>query len=341
MSARTRDSPPLTVRTPAPASQNDAAERIFERGASRNADSTGIGLHLARTLARADRGSLRLDPRLTARFELRLRRADGRPGSREAHDAHSHSPRRCISATAPTGCAPPCSAPTTASSPPPASSSALPPPARRRARSSRPGSPGWSPGRCRWPPASTCRSAPSATPSRPTSASRSASCTRPGRELRELAAIYERRGLPPALAGEVARRCSRRATRSQAHARDELGLDEERLARPLQAAWASALSFSAGAALPLLAVAADAAPARASPRRRRDADRAGAARRRRRAARRRAPAPRRRSASSSGARRRWRSPRASARSSAPSPERQSNRFACFQGQVRANVASAS
>ena len=41
----------------------------------------------------------------------------------------------------------------------------------------------------------------------------------------------------------------------EAHARDELGLAHERRARPLQAAWASALSFSAGAILPLLAVA--------------------------------------------------------------------------------------
>jgi VIT1/CCC1 family predicted Fe2+/Mn2+ transporter len=47
-----------------------------------------------------------------------------------------------------------------------------------------------------------------------------------------------------------------------AHARDELGLDEHRLARPFQAAWTSALSFSGGAALPLLAVAAAPAAAR-------------------------------------------------------------------------------
>ena len=47
-----------------------------------------------------------------------------------------------------------------------------------------------------------------------------------------------------------------------AHARDELGLDEQRLARPFQAAWTSALSFSGGAALPLLAVATAPAAAR-------------------------------------------------------------------------------
>jgi VIT1/CCC1 family predicted Fe2+/Mn2+ transporter len=83
----------------------------------------------------------------------------------------------------------------------------------------------------------------------------------PSGELRELAAIYEQRGLPPRLAAEVAAALSRRGA-LQAHARDELGLDEARLARPLQAAWTSALAFSAGAALPLLAVAVSGASAR-------------------------------------------------------------------------------
>jgi VIT1/CCC1 family predicted Fe2+/Mn2+ transporter len=76
----------------------------------------------------------------------------------------------------------------------------------------------------------------------------------PAGELRELAGVYERRGLAPALAREVAVALSRRGA-LQAHARDELGLDEARLARPFQAAWTSALSFSAGATVPLLAVA--------------------------------------------------------------------------------------
>ena len=83
----------------------------------------------------------------------------------------------------------------------------------------------------------------------------------PDGELRELAGVYERRGLAPALASEVAVALSRRGALA-AHVRDELGLDEQRLARPFQAAWASALSFSAGAALPLLAVAATPAAAR-------------------------------------------------------------------------------
>jgi VIT1/CCC1 family predicted Fe2+/Mn2+ transporter len=75
----------------------------------------------------------------------------------------------------------------------------------------------------------------------------------PAGELQELTGIYERRGLPPELAGEVAVALSEGGT-LKAHARDELGLDEERRARPLQAAGASALSFACGAALPLIAV---------------------------------------------------------------------------------------
>jgi VIT1/CCC1 family predicted Fe2+/Mn2+ transporter len=75
----------------------------------------------------------------------------------------------------------------------------------------------------------------------------------PDGELRELAGIYERRGLPADLAYEVAVALSSGGALA-AHARDELGLDEQRRARPLQAAWASALSFSAGAILPLVAI---------------------------------------------------------------------------------------
>ncbi|MCW2990449.1 MAG: hypothetical protein JWM73_1043 [Solirubrobacterales bacterium] len=75
----------------------------------------------------------------------------------------------------------------------------------------------------------------------------------PEGELAELAGIYERRGLSPALAHEVAVALSRGDVLA-AHARDELGLEEDRRAQPLQAAGASALAFSAGAILPLLAV---------------------------------------------------------------------------------------
>jgi VIT1/CCC1 family predicted Fe2+/Mn2+ transporter len=76
----------------------------------------------------------------------------------------------------------------------------------------------------------------------------------PESELLELAGIYEQRGLPAQLAGEVAATLSR-LDALKAHARDELGLNEQRLARPFQAAWTSALSFATGATLPLLAVA--------------------------------------------------------------------------------------
>lgn len=46
-------------------------DRIFERGASRTG-GTGIGLHLARALAQADRGTLRVAGGAPTRFELRL-----------------------------------------------------------------------------------------------------------------------------------------------------------------------------------------------------------------------------------------------------------------------------
>jgi VIT1/CCC1 family predicted Fe2+/Mn2+ transporter len=74
----------------------------------------------------------------------------------------------------------------------------------------------------------------------------------PDQELRELARIYEQRGLPPALASEVAQTLTDRDPLA-AHIRDELGLEDERRARPLQAAGYSALAFSCGAILPLLA----------------------------------------------------------------------------------------
>ena len=76
----------------------------------------------------------------------------------------------------------------------------------------------------------------------------------PRGELRELTDIYEQRGLPSVLAGEVARTLTLHGA-LEAHARDELGLDRRRLAQPPQAAWTSAVSFSAGAALPLAAIA--------------------------------------------------------------------------------------
>jgi vacuolar iron transporter family protein len=73
-------------------------------------------------------------------------------------------------------------------------------------------------------------------------------------ERAELAAIYRARGLSRQLADEVAAELSSRADVLAVHARDELGMTALSHARPLQAAAASSASFTAGAALPLLAV---------------------------------------------------------------------------------------
>lgn len=73
----------------------------------------------------------------------------------------------------------------------------------------------------------------------------------PDAELAELTGIYEKRGLDHALARQVAEQLTARDAFA-AHARDELGLTEEQAARPIQAALASAVTFSIGAALPLV-----------------------------------------------------------------------------------------
>jgi VIT1/CCC1 family predicted Fe2+/Mn2+ transporter len=69
-------------------------------------------------------------------------------------------------------------------------------------------------------------------------------------EHRELTAIYVRRGLDLPLAKQVAAKLMAHDALA-AHARDELGISEATTPRPLQAAFASACSFAAGAALPL------------------------------------------------------------------------------------------
>ncbi|MGA9846152.1 MAG: VIT family protein [Roseiarcus sp.] len=74
----------------------------------------------------------------------------------------------------------------------------------------------------------------------------------PRAELRELAQIYVDRGLTPALAREVAEQLMAKDALS-AHARDELGFNEETGAKPILAASASAISFAVGAAMPTLA----------------------------------------------------------------------------------------
>jgi len=73
----------------------------------------------------------------------------------------------------------------------------------------------------------------------------------PTGEHNELAAIYEARGLEPALAKQVAAQLMAHDALG-AHARDELGISEVHRARPIQAALWSAASFAVGAALPLV-----------------------------------------------------------------------------------------
>lgn len=74
----------------------------------------------------------------------------------------------------------------------------------------------------------------------------------PGVETAELAKIYENRGLTPLLARQVAVQLMAKDP-LRAHARDELGLADGGGSNPVQAAFASAVSFSAGAALPTAA----------------------------------------------------------------------------------------
>ncbi|PDO85819.1 VIT1/CCC1 transporter family protein [Kosakonia sacchari] len=70
-------------------------------------------------------------------------------------------------------------------------------------------------------------------------------------EVLELTSLYIQRGLEPLLAHQVAQQLMAKDA-LDAHAREELGLTETNSAQPLQAAIFSALSFSAGAVLPLI-----------------------------------------------------------------------------------------
>lgn len=72
-------------------------------------------------------------------------------------------------------------------------------------------------------------------------------------ELNELTAIYIQRGLEPDLARKVAEQLTAKDALG-AHARDELHITDMTAARPLQAAVTSALTFAAGAILPLAIV---------------------------------------------------------------------------------------
>jgi vacuolar iron transporter family protein len=83
----------------------------------------------------------------------------------------------------------------------------------------------------------------------------------PQAELRELAMIYVKRGLEMDLAMKVAEQLSAH-DRLGAHMRDELGIDQEALSRPMQAAWISAVSFAAFAGVPVAALLLAPAPLR-------------------------------------------------------------------------------
>lgn len=83
----------------------------------------------------------------------------------------------------------------------------------------------------------------------------------PEGERRELAAIYAERGLPQALADEVAG-ALHAVDPLGAHMRDELGHNEHTAARPLQAAVASAAAFTSGGLVPFLGLLAPAGAGR-------------------------------------------------------------------------------
>lgn len=75
----------------------------------------------------------------------------------------------------------------------------------------------------------------------------------PSGELLELTRLYEKRGLDPSLAKQVAEQLTANDALAT-HARDELGIMDSMRARPVQAAFASAGTFAVGAAMPLLTV---------------------------------------------------------------------------------------
>jgi VIT1/CCC1 family predicted Fe2+/Mn2+ transporter len=72
----------------------------------------------------------------------------------------------------------------------------------------------------------------------------------PEAELQELTQIYVARGVEPLLARQVAEQMTAKDAFA-AHSRDELGISDHGVARPVQAALTSALTFTVGAAVPL------------------------------------------------------------------------------------------
>jgi VIT1/CCC1 family predicted Fe2+/Mn2+ transporter len=77
--------------------------------------------------------------------------------------------------------------------------------------------------------------------------------TTPQAELAELTGLLQDRGISHDLAREVAEQLTERDALG-AHARVELGINPDELANPWHAAWASFVSFTVGALLPLLAI---------------------------------------------------------------------------------------
>jgi len=75
----------------------------------------------------------------------------------------------------------------------------------------------------------------------------------PDRQLAILARLFERRGVAPAIAAEVAKEMSEKDALS-VHARAELGIDPENVTNPWAAAFASMLSFIVGGVIPIAAL---------------------------------------------------------------------------------------
>ncbi len=81
---------------------------------------------------------------------------------------------------------------------------------------------------------------------------RQALVSSPEAEFRELAELYERRGLPPEAAAYMAQMMMRTPELAlEAHAREEIGVDPASLGSPYLAALSSLVSFMVGAAIPL------------------------------------------------------------------------------------------
>jgi len=85
--------------------------------------------------------------------------------------------------------------------------------------------------------------------------------TMPEHELDELTMIYANKGLPQALARDVAVELTKNNALAT-HLREELGITGATLAKPVEAAVGSAGAFTLGAAIPLIAIAIGSAASR-------------------------------------------------------------------------------